>query len=158
MQNCLNYETHDDWEDIILPTGVAQLKRTIDLDFQRIIPMPEPIKRTEKEEFCKFSPRGIALRKENLWEFGFEDWYDWSWEHWGTKWNSYYGHFVRNDTAYLYCTAWNPPFPVMRKLAELLNTPVLLEYFEHDYGEGSALIQPDGTTDHQPGNWPLRNE
>jgi hypothetical protein len=27
------------------------LKRTIDLDFQRIIPMPEPIKRTEQKEF-----------------------------------------------------------------------------------------------------------
>jgi hypothetical protein len=63
MQNCINYETHDDWEDIILPTGVAQLKRTIDLDFQRIIPMPEPIKRTEEEEFSQDCPRGIALRE-----------------------------------------------------------------------------------------------
>lgn len=158
VQECINYETHDDHVDIILATGVPKLKRTIDLDFHRIIPMPEPIKRTEREEFCELGPRGKALREENYWEFGFEDWYDWSNKNWGTKWNSYYGHFVKNETAYLFCTAWNPPFPVIRKLAELLNTPVLLEYFEYDFGEGSALIQPDGSTEHTPGNWPYRNK
>jgi hypothetical protein len=158
MQNCINYGTHDDHVDAFLPTGVAQLKRTIDLDFQRIIPMPESIKRTEQKGFSEDCPKGIVLREVNLWEFGFEDWYDWSKANWNTKWNSYYGRFEKNDNAYFFCTAWTPPFPVIRKLAELLNTPVLLEYFEYDFGEGSALIQPDGTTEHTPGNWHHRNE
>ncbi len=120
--------------------------------------MPEPIKRTEQKEFSDDSPRGIALREENYWNFGFKDWYDWSNANWNTKWNSYYGRFEKNDNAYFFCTAWTPPFPVIRKLAELLNTPVLLEYYEHDYDEGSALIQPDGTTEHTPGKWHHRNE
>lgn len=137
VQDYANYGTHE-----ILPCGIPHLERTVDLDFEKIIPMPEPIQRTRKEEFCKFSPRGKALREENYWKFGFKDWYDWSWEHWGTKWNSYYGHFCKNDTSYCFSTAWSPPFPVMRKLAELLNSPVQFEYFQEDDVEGRTLFLP----------------
>lgn len=152
VQEYIDYGTHDDHVDAVLPCGIPHLERTIDLDFEKIIPMPESIQRTRKEEFCEFSPKGMALREENRVLIGFEDWYDWSWEHWGTKWNSYDGRFFKDDTAYLFSTAWNPPFPIMRKLAHLLNSPVQLEYFEYDV-EGRALFLPCGEMEHSKKKW-----
>jgi uncharacterized DUF497 family protein len=93
VQNHIDYGTHSDHAEAFLPTGVALLKRTIDLDFQRIIPMPEAIKRTEQKEFSEYSPKGMALRGEKYSNFGFRDWYDWSCKNRGTKCNSYYGGF-----------------------------------------------------------------
>lgn len=152
VTNYVDYGTHDDHVEAVLPCGIPHVKRTIDLDFEKIIPMPESIQRTRKEEFSEDTPKGMALREENRVLIGFEDWYDWSWEHWGTKWNSYDGRFFKDDTAYLFSTAWNPPFPIMRKLAHLLNSPVQLEYFDYAV-EGRALFLPDGEMEHTKKKW-----
>jgi hypothetical protein len=152
VQEYIDYGTHGDNMDVILPSGIPRLRLSIELDFEKIIPMPEPIQRTRREEFCELGPRGKALREENYWKFGFKDWYDWSSEHWGTKWNSYHGRFVENETAFFFSTAWDPPFPIVRKLAELLNSPVQLEYFDYDI-EGRALFQPNGEMEDSRHKW-----
>jgi hypothetical protein len=143
----IDHGTHSDWQDVILPSGIPQLERTIELDFNCIIPMPEPIKRTMREELSDDSPKGIALRKRNLAQFGFEDWYGWSSKIWGTKWNSYHGRFFDSDKVFTFCTAWAPPFPVLSKLAELLNSPLQLEYYDYEI-EGRALFLPNGEMEH----------
>lgn len=65
------------------------------VDFDRIIPMPK-----EQEE----------------------NWYDWSIQNWGTKWNAYSAiagkpYDERNEALFHFETAWAPPLPVIDALA-----------------------------------------
>ena len=57
--------------------------------------------------------------KANMEKYGVGDWYDWSCEYWGTKWNACDAEVWSNPGGSLpgQCdTAWTFPFPVMEKL------------------------------------------
>jgi hypothetical protein len=74
-------------------------------DFQKIIPMDE--------ELCKG-----------------EGWYDWCIQNWGTKWSGYDGRFNDEQTAFSFDTAWSPPLPIIKKLAEITGQTFVLGYIE----------------------------
>ena len=142
------------------------------LDFEKIIPMPKELKGTdaptttfrtlkEVEEFNSSKPefqneaiteaKSRSLKKK----FGADNWYDWSCNAWGTKWNvsetfaltytlqrsGQYG--VRID----YDTAWCPPYGILKKLQE--NWPELkirTKWSEEGmHVEGLIRYNPDGT-------------
>jgi hypothetical protein len=47
-------------------------------------------------------------------------WYEWSVEHWGTKWNSCYAQVTENGDGSVHVqfdTAWTFPFPIFEKVA-----------------------------------------
>ena len=44
-------------------------------------------------------------------------WYDWRWEHWGTKWNSYDEEYDGENTI-SFLTAWCPPHKILEALSE----------------------------------------
>lgn len=73
---------------------------------------------------------------------GYSDWYRWSLDHWGTKWNSYSYHEVSlsmGSTArleFMFDTAWSPPIPVFAKMAEEFPE---LEFEIAYYDEGGAF-------------------
>jgi hypothetical protein len=59
--------------------------------------------------------------KSNIEKYGHEDWYSWSVNTWGTKWNTYDGYSKRtsdNEVQYKFDTAWSPPLPVIDVLAK----------------------------------------
>jgi hypothetical protein len=80
--------------------------RDYEMDFQSIIPMDE------------------ELLKGN-------DWYNWRVQNWGTKWNGYDGRFNDDQSVFTFDTAWNPPIPIIKKLAELTGQTFILEYVEY---------------------------
>lgn len=90
-------------------------------DFNKIIPMPDYI----------FSGV-IGPEEEKL--YGKNNWYDWSCENWGTKWNScdteLHGNF------YTFWTAWSPCSPVIEKLAEMFPDAV----FDYSYDESGMCF------------------
>lgn len=53
----------------------------------------------------------------NKQKYGVLDWYDWSCEHWGTKWNASLTKIVE-DCVY-FDTAWSPAIPAIEKLAKM---------------------------------------
>jgi hypothetical protein len=59
-----------------------------------------------------------------------EDWYGWRVENWGTKWDGYEGRFNDDQTAFSFCTAWSPPLPIVKKLAEITGQTFVLGYIE----------------------------
>ena len=59
-----------------------------------------------------------------------ESWYDWRVQNWGTKWGGYDGRFSDDQTAFSFCTAWSPPLPIIKKLAELTGQTFVLGYIE----------------------------
>ena len=83
----------------------------------------------EKETLQKIKSLGEQALK-NKQEHQFTDWYNWSIENWGTKWNAY-SHEDVQDKASLekaiqegevvirFDTAWSAPVPVIEKVASM---------------------------------------
>lgn len=100
------------------------------LDFEKIIPIPNDL----KIECCHGS-KDEELKekyKSNLKKHGFENWYDFSLNKWGTKWNSYNCDF--NEEGMRFSTAWSPPEAVIQELANKTGETFVLEYIEEGIG------------------------
>lgn len=76
-------------------------------DFNKLVPMP------------KHEP-GVFLAEGNLgMRNSIPNWYDWSRENWGTKWNAYSHTEHRNTPTTIYFeTAWAMPQPILYALAD----------------------------------------
>jgi len=97
------------------------------LDFQKIIPMPKELEKTE-------SPKD----KPN--------WYDWRNENWGTRSNSYEGQVTEEGIGFN--TAWSPPTPVIAELSKMIDKPLRMIYDESGMDFcGEVLAYPDGTVE-----------
>ena len=105
------------------------------------------------------SPKDLEEGKaaiENLEKYGCKDWYSWSIQYWGTKWNAYDQIEVELGVI-RFDTAWSTPFPVIRKLAGMfpyLDFEVKFAdedlgfncgAYEFHYGELVGEYQPEGT-------------
>lgn len=106
--NCYGYLTIDA-KDELLNKIIDTLRGTDDdegnpFDFNKVIPMPDYIYHGN-------------LGKEETDKYGKNNWYDWSNENWGTKWNSCDTEL--NGNCYSFWTAWSPCSPVIEKLAEM---------------------------------------
>ena len=120
-------------------------------DFNRIVPMPELLRHTasggrdfpdENGHLCRVSSWYVidpdlkpgdpgwdknerafaAEERAALTALGHHDWYDWSTQHWGTKWNACHidiEEFREEDRRVdiHFDTAWSAPFPVFRAIA-----------------------------------------
>ena len=97
-------------------TTISDIKRKIlnleedELDFDKIIPMPKDIYRGEL---------GEKERKK----YGKKNWYDWSIDNWGTKWNATTDYIDIDDDriSIRFSTAWAPPLPIIKKLHEMFD-------------------------------------
>jgi hypothetical protein len=57
--------------------------------------------------------------KANMEKYGARSWYEWSIQHWGTKWNACDPEVTDNGDSSLHVkfdTAWDFPFPIFEKL------------------------------------------
>lgn len=101
------------------------------IDFNKIIPMPENIYRGDL---------GVLERRK----YGKDNWYDWSVDNWGTKWNAYgYGsesiEFKPGRVWFL--TAWAAPHPVIRMLSKMYpDLEITHEWANEDYGSDCGRI------------------
>jgi hypothetical protein len=103
------------------------------LDFNKIVPMPKELDVALKS-IDPLTEEGQVLQKkydDNLANFGFQSWYDWSLKNWGTKWNSYSVVFHANQIRMN--TAWHPPGPVIQELARLIHEDIRMTYVDEAY-------------------------
>lgn len=92
-----------------------------EVDFNSVIPMPDNIF------------RGNLGLKERT-EHGANNWYDWSVNNWGTKWNAYSIQRV-DDQTISFETAWAHPLPVIKALSQKFPDYVLtVDYADEDLG------------------------
>jgi hypothetical protein len=123
--HCSNQLTLDSGEDILqVLSPYLTLQDDQDeeytFDFNKIIPEPKP---------------------------ELEDWYGWRLANWGTKWEGYEGMVNQDQTAFSFITAWSPPIPIIRKLAELTGQKFVLTYIEEGMffcGKYTAGIEAPG--------------
>ena len=106
-----------------------------DFDFNNIVPMPKNIFRGN-------------LGKEEEEKYGDNNWYRWSIDNWGTKWNAcdVYIHEKQEDYFHVgFSTAWSPPIPVIDALMEQHpNLNVEIEYSESGMGFAGTFGRQDG--------------
>ena len=80
------------------------------------------------DNFYRFDFQKIIPMDKKLLEG--EEWYDWRVENWGTKWDGYDGRISDDGSAFTFDTAWAPPLPIIKKLAEITGEKFTLEYIE----------------------------
>lgn len=99
------------------------------IDFNKIIPMPDYIY------------RGNLGEKERK-KYGKNNWYDWSIEHWNTKWNA--TDTYRENNSIYYNTAWSPATPIFQKLTQMYpDIDMELQWADEDMGNniGEAIYE-----------------
>lgn len=101
---------------------------------------PENVKDFSEKDFEDFVQ---CLR--NVRSSGFMNWYEWSIQNWGTKWNAYgFGDRDTNDTIY-FETAWSAPLPVLEKLAEKFPDVIIdFKWADEDTGTNTGHIVVKG--------------
>lgn len=101
------------------------------------------MKSNYKKDYANINPKSIIdvgkCYIDNLLNYGADTWYEWSCNHWGTKWNAYKVSIEdSSDTNYdgeiTFQTAWSSPFPIFQELAKKLpNVFFDLLYADEDY-------------------------
>jgi len=84
-------------------------------DLNTFIPMPEALEGTKSPVDNPDSARNVALRKE----YGYDNWYDWKINNWGTKWNTYENYIDHDTNTITFQTAWDLPRLVLVKMASM---------------------------------------
>ena len=83
------------------------------------ITTPEGLCRHMGRDFGKMAEVGTQVLR-NIEEHGHPTWYEWSREHWGTKWNACetkLEYEKPRGAKITFDTAWAPPEPVVKKLS-----------------------------------------
>jgi hypothetical protein len=74
-------------------------------------------------------------------QFGHCSWYEWSRDHWGTKWNAYNQSRIDERTIQ-FDTAWSTPMPIWEKLSEMFPDTVLsIRWADEDFGSNTGTMK-----------------
>ena len=92
-------------------------------DFNSFVPMPDALRSTEEVHYGDPEQRAKqeAIYATNKAVYGFQSWYDWSCEKWGTKWNACDAQVLHEDDSgisYDFQTAWDAPLPVVVEMSK----------------------------------------
>jgi len=75
---------------------------------------------------------------DNIKNYGHKDWYSWSCENWGTKWNSSDSNIDDNQTLW-FDTAWSTPYPVLLELSSKFpDIEFTIEFADEDIGSNTG--------------------
>lgn len=132
--NTLQLESGKSVEDLIKPYLVYGEDGELEFDFDKVIPIPEDLKIT-----ASFGTQDKELQEKyetNRFKHGFENWYDFCVQKWGTKWRGGCGQLNEDGSSISFDTAWSPPIPVIEEIAKKLpdDDMLILNYIEE--GEG----------------------
>lgn len=133
VQNKITFTCEEEkLKSILAELGTHTEEENTDFDFNKVVPMPENIFK---------GSLGNAEREK----YGKNNWYDWSWENWGTKWNAY-ETYIDGDGTLCFWTAWSAPIPVIDALAKKYpDVDIHHEWADEDLGQNC------GTCDYHNG-------
>ena len=86
----------------------------------------------------------------NIINYGYDTWYDWSCAKWGTKWNAYDILFDEDNSVIEFDTAWSCPIPVLDKLAEICyeyGVSFTGKWADEDRGNNVGVFESDCSGD-----------
>lgn len=98
------------------------------VDFNDIIPMPSDI----------FTG---ALGREEQEKYGEKNWYDWSCQNWGTKWNAMNAEPLGTNGV-SFETAWSMPEPIFKEISRRFpDMSVRVLYADEDRGSNCGFLE-----------------
>lgn len=147
IEELTSKQTLESWEKVNLRRFHEQLaefpSQEVILDFNGTVPMPEELSgsvsgsESAKPEWQKKKSAEL-IRK-----YGFDDWYDWCLNNWGTKWNAYNNPCVtpiEDGLRYTFNTAWGPPTKWLIETAKLFPTLSFVDSWREEGGTAGRLI------------------
>lgn len=136
-----------------------------EFDFGSVVPMPEILRHTVsgsksfngeklRSWFVENPDAEWKERRERpfndselaqLAKIGADNWYDWSIQHWGTKWNAGECDLTVTDNSIRidFTTAWAPPSPVLQAIAERFECYVVNGWYEEGGAGGRDCFYAD---------------
>ena len=97
-----------------------------EFDFEKIIPMPSNVYRGD-----------LGIEEERKYP-GDLNWFDWSWNHWRTKWNACNAWCSKKTLNFE--TAWSAPEPVIAELAKKFpNAKFTHKFADEDIGHNCGV-------------------
>ena len=91
----------------------------------------------------KDDPYKYELGQLLLKHYGHDNWYEWSYNMWGTKWGTYDDEFHKSEHRYTYTTAWSPLHDsIIEMLAEEI--PTFSYNWEEEQGYGAVYEFENG--------------
>lgn len=118
--------------------------------FDTFIPMPVELRETTSPS----ETNEVLVEK-----YGHSDWYSWSIDNWGTKWDVCEGEFNLDENELSgdgwFDTAWGPPITAYQKLKEL---GFVIEAFYSEPGMGFCGVWENGEEDYIDGYYELFEE
>jgi hypothetical protein len=136
----------------------------ISFDFNKVIPMPIELENTQcpeiivtQEEYDSWEPkneydhRGITQEMSDslIEKYGFNNWYYWRTENWGTKWNSEGTQIINSTSSNLefsFQTAWSHPEVVISKLNDMFPQVKFYHEAQHEGGFGGHIAEFNPST------------
>ena len=102
----------------------------------------------KKQDFENIDYKGLGIKNledlgntylNNILEYGFDTWYDWSCENWGTKWGACHTYYV-DENNIEFDTAWSCPFKIFEEISKKYNTRVEVEFADEDIGNNCGIV------------------
>lgn len=103
---------------------------------------------TDKDAFDNVDYNGLGIKNledlgntyiNNVLEYGFDTWYDWSCENWGTKWNACHTYYI-DENNIEFDTAWCTPENIFKEISKKYNTRVVVDFADEDIGNNCGRI------------------
>jgi hypothetical protein len=124
-----------------------------EFDFNKIVPQPRELDDTtapasivSDEDYEKSPSKGITqtMSEDFIRKYGFNNWYDWRYENWGTKWNA--DEVIINDNEITFNTAWCNPMALLVALSRKYpNIQFNIIFADEDFGHNvGTYILKDG--------------
>jgi len=102
----------------------------------------------------EYRPITKSEQKELISKYGFDNWYDWHLENWGTKWDCYDHRGEGDDGFIIFETAWSTPMLALGKLSRMFDDITIeVKYADEDFGSnvGTYTLQDGKIVDiYQP--------
>lgn len=73
----------------------------------------------------------------NVQRYGWKDWYDWSIDNWGTKWNACHEYIDDDNQVIEFETAWSMPEGIIKEICKY--TPVRVEFADENLGSNCGI-------------------
>lgn len=109
-----------------------------------VFSVPESSEKAFLKARTDIDPETWRLGKQsyhNVIKYGYANWYDWSIDNWGTKWNAYSFGNSGPDTL-TFCTAWSNIKPVMTRLSEMYpDVDFNYAWADEDFGNNVGEVE-----------------
>ena len=114
----------------------------IAIDFNKVLPMPAELDGTHAPSFNETDEQK-AENQRLIEAYGFDNWYDWRCENWGTKWNAFHARLDYEDEGelkYSFGTPWVPPEGIIKALRNKFPDADFTLFYREDAMQISGYI------------------